>query len=338
MAKLPRDERPDLQRRRVLVGGAAAVAGGVAASYMPHLALAQGDTTIRIGVPTKTYWPTIVAETAIRQKLFDKEGIKADLTIYRSGAEGFEALAAGAADMILNSSSSVAAGLRKGVNVRCVANGANGYYGWYLVVKTDSPIKDFKELAGKKVGITSAGSGSDICARWTIAHHKLEFTRVPLGGGGLVPNLLTGNIDATVLYSPLTFKVIDEKVARPIINYGEVVPAHSNSAWIASDKIVKERPQVVQKALNAIYGGVAFLVADANRAAAVKLIAEIDEIPEAIAARELDGNIKLLSRTGEMQLEWMERALDMGRLIGMTDLAPAKEIFITQFKPVPTTA
>jgi len=147
---------------------------------------------------------------------------------------------------------------------------------------------------------------------------------------------LTGNIDATVLYSPLTFKVMDEKVARPLIDYGTAIPTHSNSAWIASDKIIKERPQVVQKALNALYGGVAFLVADAHRAAAVKLIAEIDEIPEAIAARELDGNIKFLSRTGEMQMEWMERALDMGQLIGMTDLAPAKDMYITQFKPVPT--
>jgi NitT/TauT family transport system substrate-binding protein len=331
MARKPSDQKPDLQRRLLLAGGAAAV-------LMPRAALAQGANTVRIGVPTRTYWPTIVCETAIRQKLFEKEGIDAQLTIYRSGAEGFEALAAGAADLILNSSSSVAAGLRKGVNVRCVANGANGYYGWYLVVKTDSPIKDLKELAGKKVGITSAGSGSDICARWTIAHHKLDFTRVPLGGGGLVPNLLTGNIDATVLYSPLTYRVIDEKVARPLIDYGADIPAHSNSAWIASDKIIKERPQVVQKALNAIYGGVGFLVADANRAAAVKLIAEIDEIPEAIAARELDGNIKNLSRTGEMQLDWMERALDMGRLIGMKDLAPAQEMFITQFKPVPTTS
>ncbi len=95
---------------------------------------------------------------------------------------------------------------------------------------------------------------------------------------------------------------------------------------------------MLQKALNAIYGGVGFLTADANRAAAVKLIAEIDEIPEAIAARELDGNIKNLSATGEMKLEWMERALDMARLIGMKDLAPAKDIFIDQFKPVPTRA
>jgi NitT/TauT family transport system substrate-binding protein len=331
MGKKPLTDRPDLLRRSLLIGGAAAVA-------VPNVVGAQGGNSIRIGVPTKTYWPTIIAETAIRQKLFDKEGIKAELTIYRSGAEGFEAIAAGAADLILNSSSSVAAGLNKGVNVRCVANGANGYYGWYLVVKTDSPITKVAELAGKKVGITSAGSGTDILARWTIAEHKIDFTRVPLGGGGLVPNLLTGNIDATVLYSPLTYKVIDEKVARPLIDYGAAVPAHSNSAWIASDKIIKERPQVVQKAINALYGGLAFLTAEANRAAAVKLIAEIDEIPEAIAARELDGNIKHLSRAGEMQLDWMERALDMARLIGMKDLAPAKDIFITQFKPVPTTS
>jgi len=324
-------EKPDLSRRALLAAGAASL-------VVPRVAIAQGQDTIRIGVPTKTYWPTIICETAIRQKLFEKEGLKAQLTIYRSGAEGFEAIAAGAADLILNSSSSVAAGLLKGVNVKCVANGANGYYGWYLVVKTDSPIKQVSEIAGKKVGITSAGSGTDILALWTIAEHKIQFTRVPLGGGGLVPNLLTGNIDASVLYSPLTYKVIDEKVARPLIDYGTAVPAHSNSAWIASDKIIKERPQVVQKALNAIYGGVGFLTAAANRAAAVKLIAEIDEIPEAIAARELDGNIKNLSATGEMRLEWMERALDMARLIGMKDLAPAKDIFIDQFKPVPTKA
>ena len=65
-------------RRRVLGYGAA----GVAALGMPSIARAQGQT-VRIGLPTKTYYPTIIAETALRQKLFEKEGIKAELTIYR---------------------------------------------------------------------------------------------------------------------------------------------------------------------------------------------------------------------------------------------------------------
>lgn len=317
--------------RRVALTGAAVIG-------LPRFAIGQARQRVRVGVPTRTYWPTIVCETALRQKLFEKEGIDCELTIYRSGAEGFEAVAAGAADLILNSSSSVAAGLKKGVNVRCVANGANGYYGWYLVVKPDSKITKVEELAGKKVGITSAGSGSDILALWTGAARKVNFTRVPLGGGGLVPNLLSGNIDATVLYSPLTYKVMQGKEARPLIDYGAEVPAHSTASWIATDKIIKDRPQAVQKALNAIYGGVAFLGDDKNRAASVKLVAEIDEIDEKVAAAELDGNLKKLSPDGAFTREIMERALEMAKLIGMTDLAPVDQIYVETFKPVPTKA
>lgn len=329
MLKSQRKQNPDQVRRSILLGGAAAL-------LMPNIVLGQARQAIRIGVPTKTYFPTIIAETAIRQKLFEKEGISAELTIYRSGAEGFEALAAGATDLIYNSSSSVAAGLVKGVKSKCVANGGLGYYGWHMMVKPDSPIKKLSDLAGKKVGITSAGSGSDILARWAMANQKIEFTRVPLGGGGLVPNLLTGNVDATVLYSPLTYKVMQDKQARSIGDFGELVPPHSTGSWIATDKLIAERPQALQKALNALYGGVAFLRAPANRAAAVKLIAEIDEIPDPIAAAELDGNIVKLSTTGEFKKEWMERALDMAKLIGMTNLAPVNDTYITTFKPVPT--
>jgi NitT/TauT family transport system substrate-binding protein len=320
-----------LTRRSLLAASAATLA-------MPRIAFGQTSGTVRIGVPTKTYWPTIICETAIRQKLFEKEGVKAELTIYRSGAEGFEAIAAGAADLILNSSSSVAGGLNKGVKVRCVANGALGYYGWYLMVKPESPITKVADLEGKKVGITSAGSGSDILARWTIAARKVNFTRVPLGGGGLVPNLLTGNIDATVLYSPLTYSVMQAKQARSILDFGAEVPPHSTGSWVATDKIIKERPQAVQGALNAIYGGLAFLRAPQNRTAAVKLIAEIDEIPEPVAAAELDGNIMKLSTDGEIRKEWMERSLEMAKLIGMTNLAPVEDIYLTTFRPVPTMA
>ena len=237
--------KPSRTRRAVVLGGTAALS-------FPAIVLGQAKPVVRIGVPTKTYFPTIIAETAIRQKLFDKEGVECQLTIYRSGAEGFEAIAAGAADLIYNSSSSVAAGLMKGVKTKCVANGALGYYGWHMMVKPDSPIRKLSELAGKKVGITSAGSGSDILARWTLADQKIEFTRVPLGGGGLVPNLLTGNVDATVLYSPLTYQVMQAKQARSIADFGELVPPHSTGSWIAHDKIISERPQALQKALNAL--------------------------------------------------------------------------------------
>ena len=296
----------------------------------------QAQETIRIGLPTKTYYPTIIAETALRQGLFAKEGIKAELTIYRSGSETFEAMAAGAADLQLNSAALVAAGRRKGVQTKAVAGAALGYYGWYLMVKADSKINEIAELEGKKVGITAAGSASDVLGRWTMQDRKVKFTAVPLGGGGLVPNLLSGNVEAVVLYSPLSFKVMQEKQARSLMDFGAEVKPHLSGLWIASDKFIQDKPQVVQKAVNALFGAVVFLQDKANRAEAIKLIAEIDEIAPQVAEAELDGNLSKMSTTGEMTEEWLSRALDLARLVGMTDLAPVQDIYASNFKVVPT--
>ncbi len=297
-------------------------------------ARAQATSTVRIALPTKTYYPTIIAETALRQKFFEKEGLKAENTVYRGGAEAFEAVAAGAADFTLGSAAIIAAGRKKGVPTKGVGGAALGYYGWHLMVKADSKITKASELEGKKVGITSAGSGSDLLAQWSMQSNKITFTRVPLGGGGLVPNLLSGNVDAVVLYSPLTFKVMQEKTARSLLDFGADVPPHLTGIWLASDKLIAEKPDVVQRTMNALFGAQTFL--KANRAEAAKLIAEINEIPLAIAEAEFDGNIGKLSTTGEMTMDWMSRGLDMAKLIGMTDLAEAKDIFVQNYKITPT--
>jgi len=76
---------------------------------------------------------------------------------------------------------------------------------------------------------------------------------------------------------------------------------------MSTDKFIKDKPQAVQKTLNALYGGVAFLQNPKNRAEAVKLIAEIDEIPPNIAEAELDSNILKLSR-GRRDAEGLARA------------------------------
>ena len=295
---------------------------------------AAAQQTVRIALPTKTYFPTIIAETAVRQKLFEKEGLKAELTVYRGGAEAFDAVAAGAADITLGSCAIVAAGINKGVKTKAISGSGLGYNGWFLMVKADSKIKSVAELAGKKVGITSAGSASDLLAKWTVADKKVDFTSVPLGGGGLVPNLLSGNVEAIVLYSPLSFKVLKDKSVRVLVDYGKEVPQHLSGVWIASDKLIAEKPELIQKVNNALFGAMVSL--KANRADAIKLVAEVDEIPPDIAEAELDGNILKLSSTGEMKKEWIDRALDLAKLIGMKDLAPASEVYTTKFTPVPT--
>jgi NitT/TauT family transport system substrate-binding protein len=308
-----------------------------AASVLGASAMAQAADTVRIGLPTKTYWPTTIAETAVRQKLFEKEGITAELTIYRGGAETFEAMAAGAADVILDATSLVSAGRKKGVNSKVLANAAMGYYGWQLMTLAKSTL-GVSDLKGKKVAITSAGSGSDLLALWTQQDKKIEFTRVPVGGGGLVPNLLAGNVEAAVVYSPLSFQIFKSGEARTILDFSKDVPPNLAAGWIALDKYAQDKPQMVQKTLNALYGALAFM--RANKDASVKLISELYEIPAEIAALEYENTIMKLETDGSMDgpkiPEQLQLALDMAKAGGMKDLGPAAEIISTQFKPVPT--
>jgi ABC-type nitrate/sulfonate/bicarbonate transport system substrate-binding protein len=293
--------------------------------------------TIRMGLPTKTYWPTTVAETAVRQKLFEKEGITAELTIYRSGAETFEGMAAGAADIILDPPSLVSAGRKKGVMSRIVANAAMGNFGWQLMVPARSTL-DVKDLNGKKVAITAAGSGSDLLALWTVQDKKIDFTRVPVGGGGLVPNLLAGNVEAAVVYSPLSFQISKSGEARTILDYASAVPPNLTAGWIVLDKFAQAKPALVQKALNALYGAVHFM--RDNRDLTVKLIADLYEMPPDIAALEYENTIMKLETDGNMAAENVMAAtqlsLDLARLGGLKDIVPTEDVISTQFKPVPT--
>lgn len=298
---------------------------------------AYAADTIRVGLPTKTYWPTTIAETAVRQKLFEMEGIKAELTVYRSGAETFEGMAAGAADIILDPPSLVSAGRKKGVMSRIVANAAMGNFGWQLMVPAKSTL-EVKDLNGKKVGITAAGSGSDLLALWTIQDRKIDFTRVPVGGGGLVPNLLAGNVDAAVVYSPLSFQVAKSGEAKTILDYATAAPPNLTAGWIVLDKFAEAKPDVVQKAVNALYGAVQYM--RANRDVTVKLIADLYEMPVEIAAMEYDNTIMKLETDGNMGAANVPAAvqlsLDLAKLGGLKDIVPVEDVISTRFRPVPT--
>jgi len=296
--------------------------------------MASAAEKVRFAMPTQSWWPTTIVTAAERLKLFEKEGINPEITIYKGGGPAFEALAADAADMTIDPPYLVALGLPKGINTKIVANGSVVFSGWHLMVPKDSPIQKVADLEGKKVGITANGSATDFLALWTINSQNVKFTRVAVGGGGLTPNLLTGNIDAAVVYSPVSFQLVKDGSARSLVNYGTAIEENLNAGWIATEAFIKAKPQAVQGSLNAIYGAVEYLMN--NRDYAIGLIAELNSLPPEVAAMEYEESIMTVSKDGAITLEAVQNNLDYGERGGLTGLAPAKDTFVTQFKPVPT--
>ena len=107
---------------------------------------------------------------------------------------------------------------------------------------------------------------------------------------------------------------------------------------IVLDKFAEAKPQLVQKAVNALYGAVHFM--RANRDATIKLIADLYEMPAEIAALEYDNTIMKLETDGNMAAANVPAAvqlsLDLAKLGGLKDIVPVEDVISTKFKPVPT--
>ncbi len=192
-------------------------------------------------------------------------------------------------------------------------------------MKADSPIKNARELDGKKVGITSAGSGTDSLALWAQTDAKVTFNRVPVGGGGLVPNLLNGNLDAAVIYSPLSYQEVARGTVRPLIDFATAMPANLTGGWAVREKDIKERPDFVRRTLNAIYGSLQYMLE--NPEYSINLIATNNELPVEIAKMEFEKTFGRLSRDGKITRESVDVALAMAKASGAKELAPADQVF-----------
>ena len=157
-------------------------------------------------------------------------------------------------------------------------------------------------------------------ALWTQSDKGVTFETIPLGGGGLVPNLLSGNVDAGVVYSPLSYDVLMKGDARSLLDYGTAIPEHLNSGWAALNSFVEEKPELAQKTLNALYRGVAYL--QDNKDAAIKIIADLNDIPTEVAEKEWENVFLKLSRNGEMTEKEAEIAMEIASRSRSTSRRP----------------
>jgi NitT/TauT family transport system substrate-binding protein len=301
------------------------LAGLAVGAVLSTTIAAQAADLVRIGVPTKAFWPTILITAGIENGIFAKEDLEAEMTIYRGGAETFEAVAADSADIGNVAAALVAIARTRGVETKLVGNGADEWSGWILGVKVDSPITDPKELDGKNVGITSAGSGTDQLALWAQTQSGVTFNRVPVGGGGLVPNLLNDNLDAAVIYSPLSYQEVANGTVRVLVDFATAMPPNLTGGWAIKDETLEERPDFVRRTLNAIYGSLQYMLE--NRDYAINLIATNNELPVEIATMEFDKTFSRLSRDGQMTLDSVQVALDMAKASGAEELAAAEDVF-----------
>jgi NitT/TauT family transport system substrate-binding protein len=309
-----------------------AVAGFACAALIANVSVAE--TKIVIGLPVSTYAPFVPIYAARDLGIFTKNGIKAEITAFRSGTVAQEALAAGSVDMIDNSPIGAARGIQKGVKEKIVAASVLTLKGWHIMVLPDSPIKSVKDLEGKKIAITAAGGLTDFFRLWAMQHYGVKHIDVvPVGGAGLVPALKAKQADAAVMHAPLGVALMMEKQGRSIFDIDKEVPRNAPDVWVATQELIDKNPKAIEAVLKSIYQAVNYMKAHREESMALfrKYSGEKDD---RIIAWDQDELLPTLPTSAKITKQEIEAALELGKLGGISGLPPVEEIFTDQFASV----
>ena len=297
---------------------------------------AGAQQLIRVGLPVPadaSHAPAAVA--AERLGYYKAANLNVEFTIYRGGAAAQEAMSAGAADIINYFPPAVALAVSKGAKEKIVGAGSNRAGGWHYLVRPDSPTKTFKDLAGKKVGITTKASTTDLLTLWMADRSGVSVQTVPVGGGGLVPSLKTGQVDAIILFPGVTYRLMLSGEARSIFDFGKDTEPSLPDLWVASQDILDKHPEQVRAFLGAVYRAVDYM--QKNRDFGVPLLKEFtkEENEKALLMTYEDVTLQQ-SNDGVIQREWIARMVGVAaKAWGIKELASVKidDFFTDRFIP-----
>src|SRR6266545_7085704 len=157
-----RNEMEDHMKRTMLLSAILLAAGA---------GFAQAQTTVRVAWCARTV-SSAAAPFAIATKMgwFAQAGIKVELVPFPGSTDCVKAVATKDVQYGLPSIEPLAIIRPQGVKIKNYYTAYQGnIYG--IAVPADSPIKNFDELKGKKIGVTSMASAGVIVARALAANN-----------------------------------------------------------------------------------------------------------------------------------------------------------------------
>jgi NitT/TauT family transport system substrate-binding protein len=309
----------------------AAVIGAVALT-----SLAAGTCLgepIRIAFPAESvdFAPAYVAQ---RIGLFKKSNLDVHIGIFRGGAAVQEAMNAGATDLMSYFGPAVALAMSKGAKEKFVMTVLPGAAGWSCIVKADSPIKTVKDLDGKKVGISSKASTSDMAAIWMAERAGITVQQIPLGAG-LAPGLRSGQVDAIVFSALTTQREILSGRARLLVDIGREMPPTLANGYVSSQAMIDKRPAELRATIAALLEAAAYM--RANRQWTLDFLKEFAKSDDAALNEALYKQVvEQISADGRTDPAWIETGLKLAaRAWDVPELAnmDVRTLYTNEFLP-----
>lgn len=155
---------------------------------------------IKVAVGSGGNLESFIVEIGARGGLFEKHGIKPTVFYTAGGGETLQALLSNSAAIGVSIGSTGAFGaFAKGAPIKLIGASSVGSPNyWY--VPTQSPIKTIKDIAGRKLAYSTAGSGTYAVAQ-LVRRSGVDATLVATGNTpGTFTQVMTGQVDVGFAY------------------------------------------------------------------------------------------------------------------------------------------
>jgi ABC-type nitrate/sulfonate/bicarbonate transport system substrate-binding protein len=288
---------------------------------MPRLASAAD--TLRIGKSNADTFPFAVLELGREQGIWSSVGLDLDISVLAGDARIQQALAAGSIDIALGSGPSMAYAI-KGAPARAVAVIDNQPADLALIALNNNPVKTVADLKGKRVGITTVGSLTD----WLV--RKIS-EREGWGSNG-IETVALGQL--TARYAAMKLNEIQAALTsladakrlersgegRLLATFGTFVPHFHTHVILASDTLIKDKPDVLRRFIDGWKKTVAFM--RSHRAETVKSVSHTTGLDAAITDAVYDDEMAMISADSSFSEQALQTIAQSLKDLGMLDKLP----------------
>ena len=236
--------------------------------------------------------PTFVA---LERGYFQDQGLKVVNTPFESGTLIVDALVAGRIDVNAGSAIighwMVEQNLPGAFKIFIIYHAPAKDVSFVLMVAKDSPLKEMKDLKGKRIG-TFPGITSLSLAKAVLRPHfdpNKEVTLIEIPPGNIVQALAAGQIDAYFTPEPFGMMAEAQGVGRNLVKHPlqalNLPNGFPGAVFAFNSKFLKEKPILAKKVKAAIYKGVDFI--HTNEGEARKFLPKYTNLPEPFAMKIL---------------------------------------------------
>lgn len=192
---------------------------------------------------------------AIEKGLYKELGIEFDNIEWSSNDEVLSLITRGEIDVADGDPSSYIPGIYNGVPAKLVGNMWR-YSGCYWLV-AGKDVESIADLKGKTIGTATAAGGMRLSVLKMLEENGIKEDDVTLVANGVYQSayatLSSGEVDATIIHNPYVALAKSEGTGHILGRAWDYIPDYYTGTIIASDKIIKDEPEKLQKFLTAYY-------------------------------------------------------------------------------------